>query len=621
MPANRPLIMAIALTATVAAAATSHAAPPEPPPSFSVAMERLADVDKSPQDVTHGVAATAGPTMQQRRHGGVPTVAERERPDRTGRNDTLERAQRIRHFGTGRRDAQDVRLAGTLVELNAPPTPVGHVAEDDGAIPLASATGLTAEQPHVRASAVIGDGPHGTIEGDGSGDFDFYRIDDAAAGELLTVDIDAVALGADLDAVVAVLAPTGQILAFNDDSPELDSFVQVELPADGDYFVAVAAFGSLPTNPFESGSGTGARTEGAYDITMSFEFAEDVDVYRFDMRPGDVLGAALQGSGRVVELFDPSGTLVMGSGRDGGVGIYPEQSPLNVRGNATLDHVAAVDGPHFLRVSRGAGAYEVDLRLRRPGIEADAPGSRQIIFLDFDGAFIDDGTFDRPGGDLSPLADFLAGWGLGPADEAALIDAVVARFTENVVDDPRARGGNPRFDVEVRNSKDHADPWGQPNVSRIVIGGTREQLGINTVGLSPTVDPGNFAREETAVVLLDQASAPAGSGQRTINEFVTPDTDVIALVGSVLGFVASHEAGHYLGDWHTQPDNGVVSIMDTFDLTQLGLGPDFVFGTADDVDVDFVVDQLIEGHIGAADTMARVASALSSPETPRVSSD
>ena len=101
-------------------------------------------------------------------------------------------------------------------------------------------------------------------------------------------------------------------------------------------------------------------------------------------------------------------------------------------------------------------------------------------------------------------------------------------------------------------------------------------------------------------MLLDQASTPAGSGLRTINEFITPDTDVIGLVGSVLGFVASHEAGHFLGDWHTQPDNGVISIMDTFDITQLGLGPDFVFGTADDVDVDFVVDQLIEGHIGAA---------------------
>ena len=618
MPWNRPVVLAMALTAAVATAATSHGAAPTPsapPLSFADTTEQLAAVEKVPSDVANGAAAAASRTVLQPHNDGVRTVAERERPDRAGRNDTLERAQQIRRVGTGHRDAQDVRLAGALVELNAPPTQIGDVAEDDGAIPLANPTGLTAEQPSVRASAVIGDGPHGTSEGDGSGDFDFYRIDDAAADQVLTVD--AAARGAELDAVVAVLAHTGQILAFNDDSPELDSFLQLELPADGDYLVAVAAFGSLPTNPFDSASGTGARSEGAYDVTMSFEFFEDLDVYRFDMRRGDVLGAALQDSGRVIELFDPSGTLVMGSGRDPGDGLYPEQSPLNVRGNATLDHVAAVNGPHYLRVSRGAGDYEVDLRIRRPGIESDAPGSRQIIFLDFDGAFIDDGTFDRPGADLSPLADFLAGWGLGPTDETALIDAVVERFTENVVDDARARGGNPRFDVEIRNSADHADPWGQPNVSRIVIGGTREQLGIDTVGISPSVDPGNFAREETAAVLLDQASAPAGSGLRTINEFITPDTDVIGLVGSVLGFVASHEAGHYLGDWHTQPNNGVVSIMDTFDVTQLGLGPDFVFGTADDVDVDFVVDQLIEGHIGAADTMTRVAFALSSPAAPR----
>ena len=94
-------------------------------------------------------------------------------------------------------------------------------------------------------------------------------------------------------------------------------------------------------------------------------------------------------------------------------------------------------------------------------------------------------------------------------------------------------------------------------------------------------------------------SAPAGTVSRTINDFVTPGVDMVALVGRSIGFVASHEAGHLLGNWHTQPNNGVVSIMDTFDITQLGLGPDFVFGTADDVDVDFVVDQLTEGHVGA----------------------
>ena len=155
----------------------------------------------------------------------------------------------------------------------------------------------------------------------------------------------------------------------------------------------------------------------------------------------------------------------------------------------------------------------------------------------------------------------------------------VSSFTENVVDDPHARGGNERFDIEIRNSRDHPDPWGQPNVS-VIIGGTREQTGVRSSGVAESVDPGNFARQETAVVMLDQASAPAGSGQRTINELITPETDVVALVGSVLGFVASHEVGHNLGGWHTQPNNGVVSIMDTFDITQLGLGPDLVFGTA-----------------------------------------
>ena len=94
----------------------------------------------------------------------------------------------------------------------------------------------------------------------------------------------------------------------------------------------MAAFGSLPTNPFDSGSGTGARSEGAYDVTMTFEFTEDVDVYRVDMRPGDVLGAALQGNGRVLELFDPHGTLVMGSGRDPAYGTYPTAQPAAGRG-------------------------------------------------------------------------------------------------------------------------------------------------------------------------------------------------------------------------------------------------------------------------------------------------
>ena len=86
---------------------------------------------------------------------------------------------------------------------------------------------------------------------------------------------------------------------------------------------------------------------------------------------------------------------------------------------------------------------------------------------------------------------------------------------------------------------------------------------------------------------------------------------MIGLVGRVLGFIASHEAGHLLGNWHTAPGNGVTGIMDTAHVDQLGLGTDLVFGTDDDVDVDFVTDELIEGHIGHEDTLTRVAFALS----------
>ncbi len=244
-----------------------------------------------------------------------------------------------------------------------------------------------------------------------------------------------------------------------------------------------------------------------------------------------------------------------------------------------------------------------------------APGERQILFLDFDGAELNTRLFGGPGvRTLSPLTAFLGGWGLDADDESAVIDAIIATFEENVVHDPAALGVNPNFAVEVRNSRDHADPWGEPNVSRIIIGGTLAEVGITDftfVGISESVDPGNLDQTETALLLLDQASAPAGSGGPTINDFVTPGVDVVGLVGRALGFVASHEAGHYLGNWHTAPNNGVTSIMDTFDLTQLGLGPDFVFGTADDVDVDFVTDTLIEEVTGSSDTLSRVTWALS----------
>jgi hypothetical protein len=56
------------------------------------------------------------------------------------------------------------------------------------------------------------------------------------------------------------------------------------------------------------------------------------------------------------------------------------------------------------------------------------------------------------------------------------------------------------------------DPWGQPNVSRIIIGGTQVELfgeEIGIYGIAESIDVGNFVTNETAVVLLDALSLPA----------------------------------------------------------------------------------------------------------------
>lgn len=605
---HRIRLSVAALAVAVGVVVAGSPAPIDAQPSPPGWPPTVPDDAKVPSDVAAGADGRSARTEPSSSDGIL--VFERERRDRNGRNDEPATAQHLPRLGTGRGQVGDALIVGTVADVH-PTAPIGPFPEDDGAFQLANPVGLSVERPGVRATAVIGDGPHGTVEGDGTGDFDDYVIEDAVAGQVLTVDVDARAIGSGLDAFVAVSDMSGNIIAFNDDSPEVDSFLQVEIPADGDYIVGVTAFGVLPADPFDSGSGPGARTEGAYELSLSYDFIDDVDVYRVDLRAGDVLGASVVDGARVLEVLDPSGAMVIGSGRDLSSN-YPSDSPLRVAGNATLDHVAAVDGPHYLRVSRGPGRYRVDLRLRRPGLETASRSEHQILFLDFDGAAIDPSTFGTDSGTLSPLADFLAGWDLGPDDRDALIDAIIATVTENLVEDVVERGGNPRFAVEIRNSRDDADPWGQANVSRLVIGGTREQLGTNTVGLAESIDPGNFDREETGVVLLDQLSAPAGSGLTTINDFAGPDTDMVAFAGRTVGFVASHEAAHYLGNWHTRPNNGVVSIMDTQDVSQLGLGPDFTFGTADDVDVDLVTDEIIEGRIGQEDTLTRTAFALSS---------
>ncbi|MFQ5412455.1 MAG: hypothetical protein ACE5EC_09145, partial [Phycisphaerae bacterium] len=314
-------------------------------------------------------------------------------------------------------------------------------------------------------------------------------------------------------------------------------------------------------------------------------------------------------------------------------------------------------GDYHLRVipfdDFSTGSYTLQIRSRRPSAETELNASeQQIIFLDFDGASINANDifgFGSTNATLSPLSDFLPRWGLLPTDEDAVIDAIIAAFEENfdslrlatLNGDRDTDNTNGHFDIEIQNSRDDTDVFDQPvvepNFSRIIIGGTIDELGIGTIGIAQFIDPGNFSREDTAVVLLDLLSASPGD-PNSLNQFnLSGGMSKIDLIGVGVGNVAAHEAGHYLGCWHTNNGldqsgfcslNFTPNLMDTGGCIEeiVGVGNDFQFGTADDINVGFVGDAYEPFEpigVGRERTDVRVAFALAtgiglsiSSETP-----
>jgi Ca2+-binding RTX toxin-like protein len=519
-------------------------------------------------------------------------------------------------------------------------------AEDDGAIPLANDTGLTAGAEGLAfATGVIGDGPYGS-SGTGTGDFDFYRVD-AAAGQLITVDVDTPALGAvGLNSFVSIYDSAGNLWAANDNwAISFDSYLGFFAPATGSYFVAIGGNPAvIPGNPFDPSSGPGVGTEGDYAVMIGVSNA-DVDVYSFDLRAGDIVGAELSGNADGLSLYQADGTPLTSTFADPSA-WYPESSPLpgsriTIGGGASpnsaaVSYVISSPGRYALAVSHGIGGYNVQLRAFRPVLEQQPVFSHQILFLDFDGATLTPGDF--PASDdpyfpnnqvhahatLSPLSSFLGDFGLTAADESAVIDAIVATVVENLAHDVsgvvgvgkngdfQITGRAGEFQIEILNSRDHADPFGlYPNVSRVIIGGTRDEFGVNVIGMSPTIDVGNFDTSETAVTLLDLISDP----NNPFSLDYVPRADgatMIDLIGVAVGNLVSHEAGHFFGDWHTDPFLLPSNIMNPFPLYEI-LGPDGVFGTADDVDMDFGpgLYSRLEFFGGVEDTLNTIAFGLS----------
>jgi pre-peptidase len=531
-----------------------------------------------------------------------PLLVDEQEPDAVrGGNDTPANAQLISTFGTGSGKRPLARILGTQAPP-ATPSEFEPVPEDNGSIPLAGET-LVVGGSQRTTTGRIGDGPHGSA-GDGTGDFDFYKFT-GTKGQRLRVDIDARELDPNnaLDTALILWDSHGEPIVSNDDSPtSLDSLLETTLPANDTYYVSVTNFDSLPADPFDSGSGSGATGEGDYRITFGLN-ASDIDYYAVNLKAGDVLSGTVKGVATTLSVLNPSKTEVFGSSQDAS-SIYPANTKLTGGGNATVDHVAATSGKYYVGVTGGVGNYDVDLEVFRPGLEA---GGTQTIFLDLDGQKLNTAIVGGRGvTTLSPLSAFLGRWGIPASQQNALTDRIVSTVTENLKRDFAGTG----VAVKVLNSRDNADPFGKANVSRLIIGGTIEESGVDTIGISQSIDPGNFATAETALILLDVVSGSVDeAGDASFNWYINASSDKVKFVGTALGNIASHEAGHYLGNWHVDQFNNTLNLMDqggNFPLLY-GVGDDGVGGTADDPDVDFGPDTLNpnEGFTGIENTRAR----------------
>jgi hypothetical protein len=538
-------------------------------------------------------------------------------------NNSQAAANAVAGFGSAGGSDPAADITGAIAG-GAPPSIIGPFAEDNGAIPLANPTGLTSGVT-VQASGTIGDGPYGSA-GTGTGDFDFFSMSVLAAGDEIVIDVDTpLPFSGDLDPFVAVWDSAGNLLAFNDDDGSTyDSYLAYAVPAAGTYYVSIGAYLSpIPSDPFNPASGPGSASEGTYDVRLGLN-SLDSDFFSIGLQAGDVIAANLVAPlGARVSLSDPGGGLRIDSNQDA---TSIEPGPFPGGGAAVLTYVVETAGTHAIRVRGPVGAYTLELRVFRPALELASAGVVQTVFVDFDGATVDPAIFGAAPGAavLSPLSAFLAGWGLAPVDESALIDAILAVIEENLSTDMRVLGLNGDFDlsgipgdfdVVLLNSRDHADPFGDPNVSRLIIGGTIPELTIGTIGIAQSIDPGNFATDESAVVLLDLLSAPA-SDPNSLNQFgLAGGATKIDLVAAGVGNIAAHEAGHFFANFHTDQFNAAPNIMDQGgNLPNIvGVGGDLTLGTGDDFDVDFGPDAFVpnEGFVGTEDTLNAVAFGLS----------
>ncbi len=366
-----------------------------------------------------------------------------------------------------------------------------------------------------------------------------------------------------------------------------------------------------PNNGFQLAQVVPFVNNSAVVVSGSSTNALDDEYFAMDLKAGDIIDVRLQSTifavttQPFVTIFNAARReLVASQWQPFGPANLPQSSPLTGGGTAAgLGDVAAhyvipTTGRYYVKVSDVSTSvgtplipatpvsYTLNFRRFRPVLEAEPAGTKQILYLDFEGGTVNRSIFGfgLPGSArLSPTRDYLTAYGLQASQEALFIDSVVADVKEKF-EQLGVSTTNPNFGIEIRNSKDHVDPWGLPNVSRVIVGGTFQQLvsdptaDSGILGISQSIDPGNFETEETAIVMHDTFIL-------TVNNVpLNSARSRLELISELMSVVITHEAGHFLGGWHQEPFNTKLGIMDAFydEIVSSGSGIDGIFGTDDD---------------------------------------
>lgn len=590
----------IAALAALLAVTLASPAVPAPWPPQAIPPLDLCGLCRQPERHT-------GEALFEARRAGGPS-AEQEP------NDTAATANPVAISASGTRYAT---ISGTVGGL---PTPVAFTAapEDNGSITLASPTGLVAgTSGYVQATTAIGSTPS-------TGDADFFAIP-AAAGQRISLEVTY--SGGSFFPVMGLYRSNGQLVAFDSGTGEnFNSVIGYTAPVADTYYACIVGGFSfftsdLPSNPFNSGSGIGVVATGSYTFRAGLDVG-DADNFRVTLDAGDLLAARLAGTSGRLTVTDAQGILRIATP----FSTTPGGGPIPSGGNVSLAQVVPATGTYIIRVEGTANAYTLDLAALPAGLRDRPIPERQILFVDFDGATLNPSIWGGTNAQrtVSPFRSFLPNWGFAAAREEAVARAILAVLEEKLLGDTAALGLNGNFDatgragdfaIDIRNSYDDPDPFGQTNVTRLIIGGTNTEIGISDIlGVAEVVDFGNYRTQESAIVLLNQLSAPAGTVGFSANDFaVAGGATKEQLVARLVGFVGAHEVGHMLGLSHTSLTDGVPELIDAGGLVGYAVGPDLTFGTADDINVDFGAGLYTEteAFAGRQDSRYGVAFGLS----------